>query len=332
MDHWAGLAELEDEAMVELLESIISVEDTRAYTTRLHGRTDPTQPGPQEGSGSQASMGQTVGGPWIPREEDLEVVASARRGQCEDGSPGPCLRDVVGQRHKHVHVEGGVAAEAPMDGSPVWHYMYSPLHPSSLTSPSFPAPPACLCSLPSGGVQVRQANVWMGQSLTSRIHVDGLDNLLVCAVGRKLLHLYPPAMTALLDPAPPDCVPVESQVTSILYHHHRPGAHPQFEKVKRVVADLGPGDALFIPAGWWHEVFTCWEWSLSVNYWCELSHPRCRLRPSLLHISSGGRYTDFMVEKRREEEGKEQGTEEAEEGVQEAEATPQPKRHKTEGS
>merc|ERR1712050_394918 len=45
---------------------------------------------------------------------------------------------------------------------------------------------------------------------------------------------------------------------------------PEFPKAAAVAlhANLGPGDCIYIPAGWWHEVFTDEaEGALSVNHW-----------------------------------------------------------------
>ena len=39
-----------------------------------------------------------------------------------------------------------------------------------------------------------------------------------------------------------------------------------------VVAELGPGDALFIPSMWWHHVESLSDFNLLVNYWWIDSH------------------------------------------------------------
>ena len=49
---------------------------------------------------------------------------------------------------------------------------------------------------------VRQRNVWIGNSVTSQIHFDGLDNLHVCIQGTKTFHLYSPWDTPNLYPNP----------------------------------------------------------------------------------------------------------------------------------
>ena len=50
-------------------------------------------------------------------------------------------------------------------------------------------------------------------------------------------------------------------------------------------AVLGAGDVLFMPPGWWHEVFSGPRPSAAYNVWLH-AHPRTALRPSLLYLRS----------------------------------------------
>jgi hypothetical protein len=119
-------------------------------------------------------------------------------------------------------------------------YMYRPVAPERVRE----WVPACL-----GRVQVRQANVWAGVNRTSRIHLDGCDNLLVCAVGQKIVHLYSAWETTRLYPRAPDRLPVESRVGSFVDYETVSDEFPQFREAERQVAVLRPGQALFLPAG-----------------------------------------------------------------------------------
>jgi len=42
---------------------------------------------------------------------------------------------------------------------------------------------------------------------------------------------------------------------------------PRFADARFVYAVLEPGDVLYIPAYWWHHVDSCFEETISVNFW-----------------------------------------------------------------
>lgn len=136
------------------------------------------------------------------------------------------------------------------------------------------------------------ANVWVGASPTSRIHVDAHDNLLCVARGAKVVHLYSPFRLDLLVLGPSQRPPVESRLRSLLFHTG--STWPR--GFARVVAHVQAGEALFIPAGWAHEMFTVAAPTPSPSLWCAPVDPqRIRLRPTLLHLASGGRFGDFVA-------------------------------------
>lgn len=145
----------------------------------------------------------------------------------------------------------------------------------------------------NGGGEVIAANLWLGANLTSRIHVDAHDNLLCVAVGLKVVHLYSPFQLDLLALGPPDRLPVESRLRSALFH--TPASWPR--GLRRTVARVAAGEALFIPAGWAHEVFTvAAPYTAAVSLWCSNPEPkRIQLRPTLLHLASGGRLGSFVA-------------------------------------
>lgn len=316
MAHWPRLSGLSGARLARLLKDQAPA-SLRLCATRVHGlfESGAGGVGGQRGGQQPASPAERPQPPscWTPREEDVELLPlpPPPEGNEEEEEEDTPLQVALRQGFSSTAASSPAGARDRPVGGMELYYAYGPLlaggqqeEEEEEGSASF-RPPDCLLS----GVEVRQANLWVGRNLTSRLHVDGLDNVLGCALGRKLVHLYSPSQTALLDPGPPTRLPVEARVTSLLYHRHRtPPTHPDFEqRAVRLVADVREGDAVFIPAGWWHEVFTLHPGpSVSVNFWCPVLHPRCRLRPSLLHIASHGKFGDFL-QKRRLDEEQEQG-------------------------
>lgn len=101
---------------------------------------------------------------------------------------------------------------------------------------------------------VRERNVWAGRCVSSRIHFDGLDNLHYVMAGCKRVRLWSPWDTAALAPRGVHRLPVESLAGSSLAPDLAKA--PRFREAEMYEAVVRAGDAIFIPAGWWHEVFT----------------------------------------------------------------------------
>lgn len=82
-------------------------------------------------------------------------------------------------------------------------------------------------------------------------------------VGHKFVRLFAPSETPRLYPHAEGMCTNSSRVDL-----HRPdaGEFPLFAEAAFEDALLGPGDALFIPRGWWHFVQSCSP-SASVSFW-----------------------------------------------------------------
>ena len=103
--------------------------------------------------------------------------------------------------------------------------------------------------------------LWIGPAGTfTPLHHDLTNNLLVQVVGHKRLHLLPPGETGKLA----NTRHVFSDVHDV-EDEARLSAFPQARSARRFVVDLGPGDALFIPVGWWHQVRSL-SFSVTLTY------------------------------------------------------------------
>jgi len=122
-----------------------------------------------------------------------------------------------------------------------------------------PAPPYI------AGALWQDAKLWISPTGTvSYTHRDLADNLHAQVCGRKRFTLIAPEHTAglypktLLDSTPNGC---HADIERPDFHRF-----PRLREVDTFVAELGPGDAIYIPRRWWHHVRTL-EASVSVNFW-----------------------------------------------------------------
>ncbi|HEX7782181.1 MAG TPA: cupin-like domain-containing protein [Sphingobium sp.] len=103
--------------------------------------------------------------------------------------------------------------------------------------------------------------LWVGPAGTfTPLHFDLTNNLLVQAVGVKRLHLVPPSETRYLA----HNRHVFSDVHDITSPDHL-ARHPDARNARRFEVELRPGDMLYIPVGWWHQVLSL-EFSVMLTY------------------------------------------------------------------
>jgi hypothetical protein len=117
------------------------------------------------------------------------------------------------------------------------------------------------------------ASIWIGNRTTASCHYDAPNNLTCCAVGKRRFTLFPPEQIFNLYPGPLDPTPGGQAISVVDF------AQPDFEKYPRFraalaagqVAEIEPGDALFIPSMWWHHVEALSAFNTLVNYWWSTS-------------------------------------------------------------
>ncbi len=119
------------------------------------------------------------------------------------------------------------------------------------------------------------ASIWMGTRTRIAAHNDVPDNLACVAVGRRRFTLFPREQFRNLYLGPIDNTPAGRAVSMVDFHNPDFAAHPRFRDAlaHAQVAELEAGDALYIPAMWWHHVEGLAAFNVLVNYWWR-SSPR----------------------------------------------------------
>ncbi len=122
--------------------------------------------------------------------------------------------------------------------------------------------------LPLGDRQLI-ASIWIGTRSRIAAHNDTPDNVAVCAVGRRRFTLFPPEQFANLYPGPLDNTPAGRPVSMVDFRAPDLRSYPRFAEALAYaqVAELEPGDALFIPSLWWHHVEGLASFNVLINYW-----------------------------------------------------------------
>lgn len=121
--------------------------------------------------------------------------------------------------------------------------------------------------------------LWFGQKDThTPLHYDSSDNIFIQIYGEKRVLLYPPSDTAYLSPyhPKPKCIDSGTHQSK----KHQSDVLDKFSEALNLAsgfqAQVRPGDVVFIPTGWWHEIRAGDTSSISLNYW--ISKPRESIR------------------------------------------------------
>jgi hypothetical protein len=110
---------------------------------------------------------------------------------------------------------------------------------------------------------------WIGHPSTVACHYDTMDNVACVAAGRRRFTLFPPDAIGDLYVGPIDHTlagqPIGLAVGSAPGDPH----FPRFERAREraLVVELEPGDALYLPKLWWHQVEATGEVNVLVNFW-----------------------------------------------------------------
>jgi hypothetical protein len=119
------------------------------------------------------------------------------------------------------------------------------------------------------GVSEPLASIWIGNRTRIPAHQDLPDNLACVVAGRRRVTLFPPQQLSNLYVGPLDFNPAGQAISLVDFDAPDYERFPKFaEALKHAqVAELGPGDAVFIPSMWWHYMQGLEDFNVLVNYW-----------------------------------------------------------------
>lgn len=142
--------------------------------------------------------------------------------------------------------------------------LYAGAAPASHNASGFAA--ANPLPLPTPGGEPR---IWIGNATQTATHFDGSHNVAVVVAGKRRFTLFPPEQVRNLYVGPVDRTPAGQPVSMVDPLAPDLARYPRFAEAweHAQTAELEPGDALFIPALWWHHVQATEDLNVLVNYW-----------------------------------------------------------------
>lgn len=110
---------------------------------------------------------------------------------------------------------------------------------------------------------------WIGNRIQVAPHYDLQENVGVVVAGRRRFTVFPPEQLPNLYPGPFELTPAGTPISMVNPHAPDLERYPRFTEAMQTAqwAELGPGDAIYIPYHWWHGVDSLEPVNLFINYW-----------------------------------------------------------------
>ncbi len=111
--------------------------------------------------------------------------------------------------------------------------------------------------------------IWIGNRVVVPTHNDNYENIACVTAGRRRFTLFPPEQEENLYIANVPKTPAGREVSRVDLARPDLQKFPRFKEALKhaVVAELEPGDAIFIPYQWWHNVESLRDINILVNFW-----------------------------------------------------------------
>jgi hypothetical protein len=137
------------------------------------------------------------------------------------------------------------------------------------------------------------ARIWLGNRARTATHYDLSENVACAVAGLRRFILFPPDQVANLYLGPLELTPAGTPTSLVDPLAPDLDRYPRFAEAWKhsLYAVLTPGDAIYIPYGWWHAVDSLEPFNILVNYWW--NNPHERMAPpydALLHMIGAFRH------------------------------------------
>jgi hypothetical protein len=112
-------------------------------------------------------------------------------------------------------------------------------------------------------------SIWLGNRTCIAPHFDNTENIACVVGGRRRFTMFPPEQISNLYVGPLDLTPAGQPISLVDVRNPDFTRFPRFADALAAaeVAELSPGDAVYIPALWWHNVEGLEDFNVLVNYW-----------------------------------------------------------------
>jgi hypothetical protein len=111
--------------------------------------------------------------------------------------------------------------------------------------------------------------IWRGHASNVSAHFDAVDNVACVVAGARRFTLFPPEAIEGLYVGPIDNTMAGQPVSLAAASPQDDNKYPLFREIreKALCAELEPGDGIYIPKLWWHQIESTASFNGLVNYW-----------------------------------------------------------------
>ena len=113
------------------------------------------------------------------------------------------------------------------------------------------------------------SRIWASNAVTAPTHYDMSDNIACVVSGHRRFTFFPPDQLPNLYVGPLEFTPAGQPTSMVNVAAPDLARYPRFAEALAAAetAELEPGDAVFIPNLWWHNVESLDPFNILVNYW-----------------------------------------------------------------
>lgn len=111
--------------------------------------------------------------------------------------------------------------------------------------------------------------IWIGNTITVPAHIDDSKNIACVISGKRRFTLFPPEQISNLYIGPLEFNPAGSAISMVNPHNPDLDRYPNYLHALAAAqtSELLPGDAIYIPPVWWHQVESIGKLNILINYW-----------------------------------------------------------------